>query len=139
MRVTNGIPLRGVGRSLFLPVDAVNSVQILKANLAVPQADFPRNRSWGKAEWWRDNETGIGHVRIFSQTSSMYPWTCTYFSADAGVGTVRVFRPKPALEDAIGFHTCLLEASTRVPNGIPLGRPLPYRLTPVNRVQTLKG
>ena len=58
----------------------------LDANLAVPQSDFPRNRSWGKAEWWRDSETGIGHVRIFSQTSSIYPWTCTYFSADAGVG-----------------------------------------------------
>ena len=32
----------------------------LDANLAVPQSDFPRNRSWGKAEWWRDNDTGIG-------------------------------------------------------------------------------
>ena len=52
------------------------------ADLAVPQSDFPRNRSWGKAEWWRDSKTGIGHVRLFSQTSSMYPWTCTYFSAD---------------------------------------------------------
>lgn len=56
------------------------------ANLAVPQSDFPRNQSWGTAEWWRDSETGIGHVRLFSQTSEMYPWTCTYFSADAGVG-----------------------------------------------------
>ena len=58
----------------------------LDANLEVPQSDFPLNRSWGKAEWWRDNETGIGHVRLFSQTSAMYPWTCTYFSADTGVG-----------------------------------------------------
>ena len=57
------------------------------ANLAVvPPSAFPRNQSWGKAEWWRDASTGIGHVRLFSQTSTMYPWTCTYFSADAGVG-----------------------------------------------------
>ena len=56
------------------------------ADLAVPEHDFPRNSSWGKAEWWRDAATGVGHVRLFSQTSPMYPWTCTYFSADVGVG-----------------------------------------------------
>ena len=44
-------------------------------------------------------------------------------------GTVRVFRKKIYLEDAIGSHACSLEASMRVTNGIPLGRPLSYRFT----------
>ena len=48
------------------------------ANLAVPEHDFPSNQSWGKAEWWRDNETGIGHVRLYSQTSLMYPWYASF-------------------------------------------------------------
>jgi hypothetical protein len=39
--------------------------------------------------------------------------------------TVRVFRRKFTLEDAIGSHTCSLQASRRVVNnGIPLGCPL---------------
>jgi hypothetical protein len=36
------------------------------------------------------------------------------------VGTVHVFRQKLKLEDAIGSHTCSLEANMRVTNGIPL-------------------
>jgi hypothetical protein len=35
-------------------------------------------------------------------------------------GTVRVFRLKFTLEDAIGSHACSLDANTRVTNGIPL-------------------
>ena len=64
------------------------------ADLAVPQSDFPRDRSWGKAEWWRDSETGIGHVRLFSQTSAMYPWTCTYFSGQYFIEKCRFFYRK---------------------------------------------
>jgi hypothetical protein len=45
------------------------------------------------------------------------------------IRTVRVFRQKFTLEDAIGSHACSLEASMRVTNGIPLGRPLSYRFT----------
>jgi hypothetical protein len=45
-------------------------------------------------------------------------------------GTVRVFRQKFTLEDAIGSHACSLEANMRVTNGIPLRRPLSYQLTP---------
>jgi hypothetical protein len=41
-------------------------------------------------------------------------------------GMVRVF---VALEDAIGSHACPLEASVRVPNGIPLGQPLSHDLS----------
>jgi hypothetical protein len=33
------------------------------------------------------------------------------------------------IEDAIGSHTCSLEASMRVTDDIPLGRPLSYRFT----------
>jgi hypothetical protein len=55
-------------------------------------------------------------------------------------GTVRVFRLKFTLEDAIEFHAFApLEASRRVTNGIPLGCPpfLPDHV--VNCVQTLKA
>jgi hypothetical protein len=41
-------------------------------------------------------------------------------------GTVRVFRQKLTLEDAIGSHACSLEAVT---NSIPLGSSLSYQLT----------
>jgi ankyrin repeat protein len=36
-------------------------------------------------------------------------------------GTVRVFRQKAALEDAISTHVCSLQMSMRVTNAIPLG------------------
>jgi hypothetical protein len=44
----------------------------------------------------------------------------TYLHA---AGTVRVFRRKSMIEDAIGSHACSLQASRRVTNGIPLGCP----------------
>jgi hypothetical protein len=53
--------------------------------------------------------------------------------------TVRVFRQKFTLEDAIGSHACSLEASRRVTIGIPLGSPLFLPVHTVNCVQTLKG
>jgi hypothetical protein len=52
--------------------------------------------------------------------------------------TVRGFRQKFTLEDAIGSHTCSLEANTRVTNGIPLGSSLFLPVGTVNCVQTLK-
>jgi hypothetical protein len=52
--------------------------------------------------------------------------------------TVRVFRQKFTLEDAIGSHACSLEANTRVTNGIPLGSSLLLPVDTVNCVQTLK-
>jgi hypothetical protein len=53
-------------------------------------------------------------------------------------GTVRVFRQKFTLEDAIGSHACSLEANTRVTNGIPLGSSPLLRVDTVNCVGTLK-
>jgi hypothetical protein len=44
-------------------------------------------------------------------------------------GTVRVFRQKSTLEDAIGSHACSLKANMHVINGIPLGLRSSYRLT----------
>jgi hypothetical protein len=44
-------------------------------------------------------------------------------------GTVRVFRQKFTLEDAIGSHACSLEANIHVTNGILLGSSLSYQLT----------
>jgi hypothetical protein len=54
-------------------------------------------------------------------------------------GTVRVFRQKFTLEDAIGSHACSLEANTRVTNGIPLGSTLLLPVCTVNCVETLKA
>jgi hypothetical protein len=53
--------------------------------------------------------------------------------------TVRVYRQKFTLEDAIGSHACSLEASRRVTNGIPLGCSLFLPVHTVNCVQTLKA
>jgi WD40 repeat protein len=55
------------------------------------------------------------------------------------LGTVRVFRQKLTLEDAIGSHACSLEANMRVTNGIPLGSSLLLPACTVNCVQTRKG
>jgi hypothetical protein len=54
-------------------------------------------------------------------------------------GTVRVFRQKFTLEDAIGSHACSLQANMRVTNGISLGRPPFYRLTLCNFLPNTEG
>jgi hypothetical protein len=51
---------------------------------------------------------------------------------------VRVFERNFALEDAIDSHTCSLEASTRVTNGIPLRVVALLPVDTVISVQTLK-
>jgi hypothetical protein len=53
--------------------------------------------------------------------------------------TVRVFRQKFTLEDAIGSHACSLQANMRVTNGIPLGSSLLLPVGTVISVQTLKA
>jgi hypothetical protein len=55
------------------------------------------------------------------------------------MGTVRVFRQKFTLEDAIGSYACSLEANTGVTNSIPLGSSLLLPVDTVNCVQTLKA
>jgi hypothetical protein len=53
-----------------------------------------------------------------------------HFTAMHYAGTVRVFRQKSTLEDAIELHAFApLEVSRRVTNGILLGCPLSYRFT----------
>jgi hypothetical protein len=64
---------------------------------------------------------------------------CSYRRGQNSDSTVRVFRQKFTLEDAIGSHACSLEASRRVTNGIPLGSSLFLPVHTVNCVQTLKG
>jgi hypothetical protein len=54
-------------------------------------------------------------------------------------GTVRVFRQKFTLADAIGSHACSLEANMRVTNGFPLGSSLLLPGDTVNCVATLKA
>jgi hypothetical protein len=58
---------------------------------------------------------------------------------EASIRTVRVFRQKFTLEDAIGSHACSLEANMRVTNGIPLGSSILLPVCTVNCVQTLKA
>jgi hypothetical protein len=58
-----------------------------------------------------------------------------YTAGTGSGGTVCVFRPDFALEDAIGSHACSLEANTRVTNGIPFGSPLLLPVCTVNSVQ----
>jgi hypothetical protein len=53
--------------------------------------------------------------------------------------TLLVFRPKITLEDAIGSHSCSLQANRRVTNSIPLWCSLIIRVPIVNCVQTLKA
>jgi beta-glucosidase len=60
------------------------------------------------------------------------------FTAPPVAGTVRVFRQKFTLEDAIGSQACSLEANMRVTNGIPLGSSLLLSVFTVNCVQPLK-
>jgi hypothetical protein len=52
---------------------------------------------------------------------------------------VCVFRQKVTLDNAIGPTPAPIEASKRVPNGIPLGCLLLLPVDTVNCVQTLKG
>jgi hypothetical protein len=52
-----------------------------------------------------------------------------FFIALKALCTVRVFRQKLTLEDAIGSHACSLEASMRVTSSFPLGWPFSYRFT----------
>jgi hypothetical protein len=73
---------------------------------------------------------------------------CSAFTMDSAVlglssgcdcCTVRVFRLKSTLEDAIGFHAFApLQANMRVTNGILLGCSLLLPFDTVNPVQTLK-
>jgi hypothetical protein len=53
--------------------------------------------------------------------------------------TVRVFRQKSTLDDAIGSHACSLQANMRVTNAIRLGSPLLLPVATVNCVRTLKA
>jgi hypothetical protein len=62
----------------------------------------------------------------------------TYGNACEAKCTVRVFRQKFTLEDAIGSHACSLEAKRRVTNGIHLGCSLLLPVGTGNYVQTLK-
>jgi hypothetical protein len=56
--------------------------------------------------------------------------TCLGRVSGSHIGTVRVFRQRLFLEDAIGSHACPLQAIMRVTNGIPLRSPLLLPLPP---------
>jgi hypothetical protein len=86
---------------------------------------------------------GSGSFASSSDSDAFAPgsWdTHTFQLPMQSVGPVPVFRQNFALEDAIGSHTCSLEANMRVTNGIPLGSPLPLIVIAIiNHVETLKA
>jgi hypothetical protein len=98
-----------LGCALLLPVDTVNSVQTRKVLAS--------------------------YSEFFAAASAIF-WMHRDWESDSG--TVRVFRQRLTLEDAVGSHACSLEASMHATNGIPLGWPLFLLVHTVNCVQTLK-
>jgi hypothetical protein len=156
MRVTNNIP---IGCPSPLTVTTVNSGRTLKVNtwpIIGGEAerfqghhDRPNtitSESWLK--FWAPvfimaGPIGLQHfirpkdamLRLFL----FWVIVCSFLMMAAHRCTVRVFRQKFTLEDAIGSHACSLEANTRVTNGIPLGSSLLSPVDTLNCVQTLKG
>ena len=53
----------------------------LDADLAVAEADFPMDTDLGVWEWWVDESSGKGVVRVYQRVSQQYSWICTYFGA----------------------------------------------------------
>jgi hypothetical protein len=68
--------------------------------------------------------TSSGAVRVRCAFLTMDSVVLGLAASGCDCCTVRVFRQIFPLEDAIRSHACSLEASRRVPNGIPLGSPL---------------
>jgi hypothetical protein len=80
-------------------------------------------------------------LTVFLVHTECYGGTCRLALSQCYVqstGTVRVFRQKLTLEDAIGTHPCPLEVGRPVTNGIPLGCPRFLPVHTVNCIQTLK-
>jgi hypothetical protein len=131
MRVTNGIPL---GRPLHLTGTTVNSVQTLKGEplFETELANLTITLMQTAAEM--NARVRVQDLTLIDRSGGgkLYPHIVSS-------GTVRVFRQKFTLEDAIGSHACSLEASRRVTNGIPLGCPRFLPVHTVNCVQTLKA
>jgi hypothetical protein len=86
---------------------------------------------------WQNATWEAGTFAELGQLFTLY-WTQMFADGMRAQGTVRVFRQKFTLEDAIGSHACSLETNTRVTNDIPLGSSLLLPVDTVNCVQTLK-
>jgi hypothetical protein len=85
-------------------------------------------------------EEGLGaSFWVFVLTAAGLFTAWFFLNEFAAMGTVRVFRQKCTLEDAIGSHACSPDANMRMTNGIPLGRPLLLLVCTVICVQTLKA
>jgi hypothetical protein len=114
MCVANGIPL---GCLLFLPVHTVNSFQTLKAEIPAPLTEHPPQFMWLQHLVSTDGAEFeiIKEQLVLGTFGKLVKVQCS--------GLNRLF----ALEDVIWIRH--LHASRRVTSGIPLGRPLSYRLT----------
>jgi hypothetical protein len=78
-----------------------------------------------------------GPNNVVQVNGKLHLKTYLFYEPNCG-GTVRGFRQKFTLEDAIGSHACSLEANTRVTKGSPLESSLLLPVDTVNCVQTLK-
>ena len=58
----------------------------LDADLTVPEAKFPKDKSLGVWSWRFDKASQKGIVRMYQRVSELYPWVCTYFGVDVGMG-----------------------------------------------------
>jgi hypothetical protein len=86
-----------------------------------------KRMSWLLADLQRNAPRAVWRELLSTPTSTTIKYDGTNVGiSDTGTvyGPVRDFRQKLTLEDAIGSHTCSPEASRRVTNGIPLGRPI---------------
>jgi hypothetical protein len=153
MRVTNGIHL---GCPLLLPVDTVNYVQTLKVwggGHFLPDAWYDACDELGIMVYHDmqyaqhghsptaslDQDAELRHIirRLSAHTSIVVYDGCN--ECTVIIGTALVFEQNFALEDAIGSHTCSLEASKRVTNRIFLECPLPLTVHTFYDVTTLKA
>jgi hypothetical protein len=149
MCVINGIPL---GCPRFLPVHAVNCVETLKAfdaetltadlqwvvtsvhaasDLTVTTATNTNNDRGPVAQFTVDISECKVHTIQMRVADAAGNTADVEFGLNllGGDGQGARFRPKIALNDGIGLHTCSCQASTRVIYIIPLGSPFSYRAT----------
>jgi hypothetical protein len=128
-----------LGRSLLLHVRIVNCVQTRKGWInwffALPANGCSRRRIYCCVRQRTSCRSGC-MPRCMQHTVS----TCSNRPSSSNASnsnecTVRVFRQKFTLEDAIGSHACSLEASRRATNGMHLGCSLLLPVDTVNWVQ----
>jgi hypothetical protein len=106
----------GVAEALSAPPSKM--LHLCSALLLLPPCIPPRTE--GPGEFYHD----VAGNKLYIVTNATSPPPSTVLAVTEETlltfnGLVRVFRQKFTLEDAIGSHACLREASMRVSNGTP--------------------